>query len=119
LIIKAFDPFSGQQKELVRLVGRPDWALSPDGSFLAVLTGDRNGGEIRFIPLGGGPPRAFPIKGYKNLWTVDWAGNSKSVFTEAGWQTDLETLLRIDLSGHMDCHAVAEVISVMSDCHAG
>jgi len=114
LVITAFDPLSGKQRELLRIpfsdeTGSPAWAPSPDGSLMAILTRRGNASEIRFLPFGSGSPRVFAINGYSNVWTLDWAKDSESVFTEASWAevtesswaSILETLLNIDLKGHV------------------
>jgi serine/threonine protein kinase/Tol biopolymer transport system component len=104
-IFTAFDPLSARQRELLRVPAELKtllhWAPSPDGSLMALMTGDLDGGEVRFIPLGGGAPRVFAIKGYTETGMLGWAGDSKSVFAEANWPGASVTLLRIELDGNV------------------
>jgi hypothetical protein len=102
LVITMFDPLSGKQKDSFHLAKEPgidpDWAPSPDGSLVAVLDGNRNGSKIRYIPLRGGQPRVFEIKGYRNINILRWAWDSKGVFVVASRPS---ALLHIDLNGNV------------------
>ncbi len=62
-------------------------------------SGDRNGGEIRFVPLRGGQAGMFAIKDYPNVAMLTWAADSKSLFAVAPGQSSVETLLHIDQHG--------------------
>jgi Tol biopolymer transport system component len=99
LVMTMFDPLSGKQKDSLHVAKEgidPDWAPSPDGLLWAVLDRDRNGSKIRYIPMRGGQPRVFEIKGYPNTNMLRWAWDSKAVFAVAPRPA---TLLRIDLNG--------------------
>jgi eukaryotic-like serine/threonine-protein kinase len=120
LIITAFDPISGTQRELLRVPAESDifprhahWAPSPDGSLMAFLTGDPSGGEVRFVSLRGGATRVIPIKSYTNVNMLSWAGDSRSVYTQGQIaQTSLMTLLRVDLKGKVTPIDVADPSAV-------
>jgi hypothetical protein len=102
-VITAFDPAVGKGKELLRISTEPgaeyNWALSPDGSQVAMLKSDWNTGQIRFIPLGGGQARTVTVKGYVHLNSCDWAPDSKSLFVATTGPAGA-TVLRIDLEGN-------------------
>jgi predicted Ser/Thr protein kinase len=101
LVITMFDPLTGKKKDSVHIPKptgtSPDWALSPDGSLAAVIEGSRNGGQIRYIPVGTGQPRTFPIKD-RDVNSLSWANDSKSVFAVAPASG---TVLRIGLDGRI------------------
>jgi eukaryotic-like serine/threonine-protein kinase len=102
LVITAFDPGTGQGKELLRIPTGTRWAPSPDGSQVAFMKANENRtGRIRFIPLHGGQAREFTIKGYSNLGAVDWQPDSKGVFLGCNGPNNVATLVHIDLDGNV------------------
>jgi len=99
-IFVAFDPLSGKKRELFRVPIEPGvspgWAPSPDGSWMAVLKVNPEGGEIRFIPLQGGKTRTYPVRNPYLSIVLDWASDSKGLFMLAR-----QTILHIDLNGNV------------------
>ena len=94
----AFDPVSGKQRELLRIPESfTDWALSPDGSQLALLKGAL---EIRFIPLQGGQPRTITLKGYPYVIYLIWSPDSQSILARTTIANNAQ-LIRIDLDGNV------------------
>src|SRR5208283_788732 len=102
-VITAFDPAEGKGKELLRIETEPGaeyhWALSPDGSQVAILKTDWNTGQIRFIPVGGGQARTVNVKGYAHLISCDWAPDEKSLFVGTAGPSGA-TVLRIGMDGN-------------------
>ena len=106
LVVVAFDPLSGQGKELVRIpleVGSSadigldySWQLSPDGSWIGIVK--RHGHQIRLVPLGGGPMRTIIVKGHADLLEVNWATDSQSMFVSSA-EPGAANLLHVGLNG--------------------
>ena len=106
LLIMEFDPNSGNRKELLHVPTEPghrtQWGLAPDGSEVSVLKSDSSINEIEFIPLHGGKPRVYPIKGYSSLFSTTWTFDSKGLFCVSRDANYLATLLHIDRLGHIE-----------------
>jgi hypothetical protein len=64
---------------------------------MALLKG---GLEIRLVPLQGGQPRTFTIKGYPYVIFLMWAGDSKSILARTTGKSGTE-IIRIDLNGNV------------------
>jgi Tol biopolymer transport system component/DNA-binding winged helix-turn-helix (wHTH) protein len=103
------DPTDGAHHELFRIAlpgGREhNWTVAPDGSRLAMTGIDPQGGiEIR--SLTGRIEKTIEVKGWPNLFTIDWAVNGKALFVcNRGLIASPSgltgaTLLRVDLEGH-------------------
>jgi eukaryotic-like serine/threonine-protein kinase len=105
LILIDFDPVAGKGKEMMRIPTKPDlyfhWALSPDGSEVAVLQEKTDAGQIQFIPVRGGKTRSFEVglKGHFLLTSLGWAGDSKSLFVGTE-ENNGSSLLHIDPKGN-------------------
>jgi len=101
MVVTAFDPLGGKGKELVRIPTEPgseyQWALSPNGSQVAVWQSAGRENQIRFIPLHGGETRAITVKEHLNLYlnSLSWAPDSKSLFVAPAG----DTFLNLDLKG--------------------
>lgn len=84
LVIKSFDPSHGRRKELLRIpvegAAAQQWALSPDGSQVAILRMAWGANQIRFVQIAGGGTRTIVAQGYASLTSVDWSPDSQSVF---------------------------------------
>jgi serine/threonine protein kinase len=101
LIFTAFDPLQGRGRELTRLDIDPhsnyDWALSPDGTRIAVL--NMMEGRIHIFSLSRNATMDFAVKGWKSLDSVAWTADGKTLFvsnhTEEG-----SVLLHVDLQGN-------------------
>ena len=106
LLLMEFDPNSGNRKELLHVPTEPghrtQWSLAPDGSEVSVLKSDSSINEIEFMPLHGGKPRVYPIKGYSPLFSTAWTFDSKGLFCVFRDANGLPILLHIDRLGHIE-----------------
>jgi len=114
----SFDPMDGTGKLMATVEGGPlNWALSPDGKYLAMV---KRGFQtdfgmvqtnlgIQILSILDGSKRTIPVPGWAGITTVDWSADGKSLWTGAfhtkqGWRfAGLEsfTLLNIDLNGRV------------------
>jgi Tol biopolymer transport system component len=79
--------------------GEYNWALSPDGSEVAILKTEWTRGLIHFFPVNGSGNRTVSVKGYTNLRSLVWAPDAKNLFVGTSGPGGA-TLLRIDLDGN-------------------
>ncbi|HXJ93646.1 MAG TPA: protein kinase [Terriglobia bacterium] len=103
LVFTAFDPLKGRGREVTRVAIDPRgwywWALSPDGSQIAILfpAGEN---RVRLIPVEGGAPRDVVANGW---WGFDelasWSPDGKGFYIGASVPGGA-TLLYVDLNGH-------------------
>ncbi len=102
LIIKSLELTGGKGKELLRIPVEPGaeyyWALSPDGSEVAIEKSEWTTGQIRFFQLRGGGTHTITVQGYVNLRSLDWAPDSKSMLVSTSGPGGT-MLLRINLDG--------------------
>jgi len=100
--IFTLDPATATTREFVRITDLqyPDWALAPDGSLLAVFAPDPHVGRIRLFSLESGSARDLIVKGWSGLMSMDWAGDSRSLFAAAMQPDGTIFLLNIDLRGN-------------------
>jgi Tol biopolymer transport system component len=100
LIFTTFDLAKGRGDELARFATEPTgwypWALSPDGTCIAVLT--RSLGQIDLLYLDGRPRRQITVKGWSNLDSVNWTADGEGLLTSARMQKGT-ALLDVDLRG--------------------
>jgi hypothetical protein len=100
LIFTTFDLAKGRGDELARFATEPTgwypWALSPDGTCIAVLT--RSLGQIDLLYLDGRPRRQITVKGWSNLDSVNWTADGEGLLTSARMQKGT-ALLHVDLRG--------------------
>jgi Tol biopolymer transport system component/DNA-binding winged helix-turn-helix (wHTH) protein len=101
-----FDPFKGTGAKVFELKDELsqlyNWALSPDGSMLALARGkfgEEERDQIRIVFLNGAPEKRIILNGSVNLASVDWAADSKSLWAPTTDEKENE-LLRIDLHGN-------------------
>jgi eukaryotic-like serine/threonine-protein kinase len=100
LVFSALDLEKGLGRELLRFDLDPDkeftWALSPDGSRIAVL--QTRDATIHVLSLAGAPPRDISPPGRARMDMVAWTADGKGFFVSSrennGW-----TLLHVDLHG--------------------
>lgn len=100
-IFTAFDPIEGRKGELTRIEAPlpNSWDISPDGNWLALGSGWRDG-RIRLLSLTGQPARDISVDGWSNLQCVAWAADGKAVFA-TGWASKDPPLLHISLDGQV------------------
>ncbi len=106
LVVVAFDPLGSPGQERLRIpleVGSNAdigfdywWQLSPDGSRIGIVK--KHGGQIRLVPLSGGPTRTITINGYADLMESFWATDSQSMFVSTV-APDGAVLLHVSLTG--------------------
>ena len=93
-----FDTEKGRGREIARFDGWPSWALSPDGSQLAVVT-DGHQGRLQFISLNTGATRNVIIHDWPVIrgayWDADGRGLLMGSFTPRG----TSVILDVDLEG--------------------
>jgi DNA-binding winged helix-turn-helix (wHTH) protein/Tol biopolymer transport system component len=116
LLITAFDPLKGKG-QLLRTVEKGryaglNWALSPDGSVLAIARGDQPEIHIRLLSLAGGMDREIDVKHWPNASSLDWSPDGKGLY--CGSVTSKSgTLLYVDLKG------TAQVVARSSEVGGG
>jgi eukaryotic-like serine/threonine-protein kinase len=109
-IFYVLDPVRGKGRELARSTYTPtiygDWALSPDGSMVAIPNHDAQSPSIRLVRLDGtAGEREIKIGQAYQLWGICWAPDGKGFFAEA--RTAAQHWLEyIRLSG--DVHVLRE-----------
>jgi Tol biopolymer transport system component len=101
----ALDPQGGRGRELATMVVQPEhspnWALSPDGSRIAVAISSQTAGFIRLFDVNRGGARDIPVWGWNGFQSLDWASDGNSLFVSSGSSSSAD-LLRIDLDGKVD-----------------
>jgi serine/threonine protein kinase/dipeptidyl aminopeptidase/acylaminoacyl peptidase len=102
LIFTAFDAMKGRGNELARANVEPNrdyaWALSPEGTHIAVLTISL--GKINLLSFGNESPREILVKGWSNLDSVSWTADGKALLASVRMLKGT-TLLRVDLQGQV------------------
>jgi DNA-binding winged helix-turn-helix (wHTH) protein/Tol biopolymer transport system component len=101
-IFTAVDPVKGRDRELVRFKDVReqvwyDWALSPDGTRIALLAvGEKT---IHVLSLNGQPEQLIDAKEWSNLEGLSWDVDGKGLISSSSTQRS-KVLLYIDLHGH-------------------
>lgn len=96
--IFSFDADTGSRKPF-SLGGKfeiDEWGLSPDGSTLALILKNQ---RLIFINLATRTPHEVTLGEWKQIFAVDWAPDSKSVYIPSRRQDGVYVLLRVDPSG--------------------
>ena len=98
----AFDPVRGKGRQLGRIdVQLPpaeyDWALSNDGSHIAVVMSASQDNRIRVLSLQNGGMQTIVVKGWKQFQTIAWA--SDGGWCVPGISKEDVTLLHVDPKG--------------------
>jgi DNA-binding winged helix-turn-helix (wHTH) protein/Tol biopolymer transport system component len=96
--IFSFDPDTGQRQpaSLGGKFDREEWSLSPDGSTLALILKDR---RLTFIDLSTKKAHDVTVGEWKQLYAVDWAPDSKSVYIPSRRPSGEYVLLRVEPNG--------------------
>jgi serine/threonine protein kinase len=101
LIFTAFDPLQGRGRELTTFdidpEGNYDWALSPDGTRIAVL--NMMEGRIHILSLRRKATVDFPVKGWNSLDSLAWTADGKALFV-SNQTEDASVLLHVNLQGN-------------------
>jgi len=76
----------------------------PDGRVVALSKGKMHvstGADIRLVPLeAGARGKCFMSRNGRDLSTIDWAADGKSLWASARLRGETRTLVNIDLQGH-------------------
>ena len=80
-----------------------NWTLSPDGEMLALAKKLRaqEEAEIQVMSLRGGSTRKIALKEWRSVRSIDWAADSKSIWTCASPREGEEVIVNVDLQGHV------------------
>ena len=102
----SFDPESGQSVEYRDAVPAGDnfnWVLSPDGQHLAWAASQDPHGTvgIRVLNLAEGRIREIPVPGWSDLFGVDWAADSHSLWIAARNSGGSSAILRVQTDGRV------------------
>jgi eukaryotic-like serine/threonine-protein kinase len=107
LIFTAFDAVKGRGRELARFQTDPtagyDWDLSPDAKIIDIRKNLEP--RLTLLSLNGEAPRELKIKGWNTLINLNWAADSKGLFTSSPIQRG-SVLMYVDLKG--DAHPLWE-----------
>jgi DNA-binding winged helix-turn-helix (wHTH) protein/Tol biopolymer transport system component len=93
-----FDPERGKGRELASFDGWPNWGLSPNGSWLAVVT-DEHRGRLRFLSLDTGETHDVVVKDWPVLRGVDWTADGESVLIGSVTPKGTSVILGVDMEG--------------------
>jgi Tol biopolymer transport system component len=105
LIFTSIDSLSRRGPELSRFDTDPvrildsHWALSPDGTRLAVLTSKEP--KIHLLSLTGQPPGEIALDGWPSLGYLSWTSNGKSLVVGSHKDHDA-VLLSVELEGKIN-----------------
>ena len=78
-----------------------NWTLSPDGNTLAIVKAKtEEQPRIHLVSLHGAPEKWLSVKGSSGLASLDWAADSKSLWSVSTGE-DENRLLNIDLQGRI------------------
>ncbi len=100
LFLTAFDPLKGRGKLLktVPSAFRPG-DVSPDGKMYAIAGDAGSDTRIQLVSLSkGAPDREVLLKGWTNIYSLDWAPDGKGIYC-GSVSANLRTLLYVDLKG--------------------
>ncbi len=102
IVFYSLDPIGGKGRRLgkIEVIGKyMGWAISPDGSRLALVDRDKYGKRIEILTLADGGWQEIPLEpGTGNLQSIAWAADGKSFFATA-WTPDSYDLLHVTLAG--------------------
>ncbi len=116
LTVTSFDPLKGKGERLRTIEKDPHagfaWALSPDGSILALARGDESEMHIRLLSLKAGSDREIAVKNWPNIASMEWSPDGKGLYC-GSVTSDSGTLLYVDLNG------VAQVVARSNEIGGG
>jgi len=114
--VSALDPVHGKGR-LLRTIWKKfnegfNWALSPDGSVLALAKADEPEIHIRLLSLTGGVDQEIAVKGWPSIGSMEWSPDGKGLYC-GSLTSKSGTLLYVDLKGF------AQVVSRSSEVGGG
>lgn len=103
LVVSAFDPLTGQRRELASVNpargGLAFWDVSPDGRTIAFGEFAWDGGKrFEFVTAGTGTARIVEVKDFGNIVDIAWAPDGRSLFATTATLKGGD-LLRVTLDG--------------------
>lgn len=98
-ILFTFNALNGKSREIATFDGWPGWALSPDGSQVAVVT-DGHDGHVQFISLKTGARRNVIVKDWPVIRSPYWSADSRSVLMTSFSPGGNSVVLEVDLNGN-------------------
>ncbi len=116
LLFSALDPLKGKGR-LLRTVAKDArsgyaWALSPDGTVLALASGDQPEISIRLLSLTGAADREIAVHDWPNIGSMEWAADGKGLYC-GSLTPQSGTLIYVSLQGK------AEIVSQSSELGGG
>ncbi|HLY63793.1 MAG TPA: winged helix-turn-helix domain-containing protein [Terriglobia bacterium] len=103
IVFYALDPILGKGVELKKVAITPNmyyfWDLSPDGSQIAIVANEPNGGRFQIVSLSQSSPRNIKVRNWSDILNVVWSadGTSFLAFTRP---RPIASLLSIDFQGN-------------------
>jgi hypothetical protein len=104
IVVSAFDPGSGQARELAVVkpgngAGLTCWDISPDGQTIAFTEFAWDGGNrIRLVTAGTGETRTILVKDFLNIADIAWAPDGRSLVATTSTLHGAD-LIRVMLDG--------------------
>ena len=102
--LSAFDPtgtraYPGNRgPELLSLEAGTGWAISPDGTTLALSQVDDHQTQLRFVSLRTKSARIVNVRGWSNITSMHWARGGRSLFITSQ-SPNACSLIQVDLQG--------------------
>jgi DNA-binding winged helix-turn-helix (wHTH) protein/Tol biopolymer transport system component len=101
--LSTFEPtgngaYHGRGSKLLDLEEGTDWAVSPDGSILALSKVDDHQIQLRFVSLRGTTKSVINVKGWTKIASIHWAPDGRSLFITS-CSPGACSLLQVDLQG--------------------
>jgi Tol biopolymer transport system component len=118
LVFWAFDPVQGDKHALTKVsFRRPvlqyDWALSPNGSLLAVTEFEKNEGHIKIIPTIGRNAYELKVNDWPGLFHVWWSADNKNLIVSS-FSASGSILLKVDLQGHANVLQTQKLLTLFN-----
>jgi DNA-binding winged helix-turn-helix (wHTH) protein/Tol biopolymer transport system component len=106
IVLSEFDPLHGKGKDLRTMTARVSagtvylsWALSPDGSEVALCEAGDMETLVRVASLKGAPEQRVMVRGWRGFESIRWTADGKGFFLLMGSDNG-STVLRVDGEGH-------------------
>ena len=101
LTFTPFDPVKGTKGKpmSIEVPDEASWALSPDGTQIAIVWFDSHAAVIRIVPVAGGASHDISVKNVIQLVDAAWAADGKSLFVIRSSARG-SRLLHVDMNGN-------------------
>lgn len=103
----SFDLMNGTEKQIARITSEPygyNWALSPNGSTIALIKFNEREGRIQFLTVRDGKLRDVVVGAWGRLYGVDWSADGTAILVPSLSSKGSTALLQINM------HAQATVL---------